>query len=416
MKVDPELKISFAGAGNSLGYLGGGWARAEAEFTWTTGAESHLIVPRLAVGEDHVLTLDVVPFVHPPALPSQRLIVSVNDTVIGSTEISRPTLLGYHLGSASAGRAERVLITLQHPDATRPCDLAGTQDERCLAFAVSQARIYRVARPAGGGRPRLPSGLMLAGPERGRSGREQVEVAAWAGTRTGLTLPQLASRFESLGENCEFGLFQRRCDVEPLGLLRFSSTFMRNLIRGLDTGFEGLGAIDDIDPRLEGGPRREYMIHERKFGLVYHTFVHEGERSVWLMREQEAARLKFLRRKFMEDVANAEKIFVYKRACGVSEEEILPLHLALNRHGDSTLLWVVPAGRDRPPGTVEVLMPGLLKGYIDRFAPDANAHDLSFEGWLRVCANAWVLTQLQQRHVFPPHAADPPAGPTTSAA
>ncbi len=87
---------------------------------------------------------------------------------------------------------------------------------------------------------------------------------------------------------------------------------MRNLIRGIDNGFEGLGEIEDIDPRLEGAPRKEYMIHEKKFGLVYHTFVYEGQRSVWLMREQESARLKFLRRKFMEELESPDKIFVYK--------------------------------------------------------------------------------------------------------
>ena len=67
------------------------------------------------------------------------------------------------------------------------------------------------------------------------------------------------------------------------------------------------------------------MIHEKKFGLIYHTFVYEGQRSVWLMREQESARLKFLLRKFMEELEVAEKIFVYKRNSMVSEEEILPL-------------------------------------------------------------------------------------------
>ena len=100
-------------------------------------------------------------------------------------------------------------------------------------------------------------------------------------------------------------MFQRRCDAEPLGLLRFSSTFMRNLVRGIDSGFAGLGEIEDIDPRLEGRLAREYMIHEKKFGLVYHTFVYEGQRSLWLMREQEAARLKFLRRKLLEDLEAA---------------------------------------------------------------------------------------------------------------
>ena len=33
---------------------------------------------------------------------------------------------------------------------------------------------------------------------------------------------------------------------------------------------------------------------------------------MWLMREQEAARLKFLRRKLLEELEAAEKIFVYR--------------------------------------------------------------------------------------------------------
>ena len=87
----------------------------------------------------------------------------------------------------------------------------------------------------------------------------------------------------------------------------------------------------------------------------------------------------------------AEKIFIYRFSASISEEEILPLYLALNRYGPAALLWVVPAER---PGMVEVLMPRLMKGY--RFAPDDNPHDLSFDGWLRVCANACVLHGLQK--------------------
>lgn len=236
---------------------------------------------------------------------------------------------------------------------------------------------------------------MISGVEgQGFRDPRQTDLETWVKSKTGLDLPRLALQFESVGENCEFGLVQRRCDSEPLGLLRFSSTFLRPLIRGLDDGFEGLGEPDDVDPRLEGDVPREYMIHEKKYGLVYHSFVYEGQRSVWLMREQETARLKFLRRKFKEELELAEKIFVYKRNAPVPEEEVLPLFLALRRRGNNTLLWVVPAERDRPPGTVEVMMPGLLKGYIDRFAPDDNAHDFSFGGWMKVCANAWVLAGL----------------------
>lgn len=394
MAVVCDLTISFAAAGNSLSYLGGGWARAEEEFTWGIGAESHLVFPRIAAGSEYVLTLDVVPFVHPPELRTQRLIVSVNDTVVGSTEISRPTLLGYRIPARAGGRADKMVVTLQHPDAARPKDFGDSQDDRALACSMFEAKLYRVTTASASENMRLPAGLMLRAQDRRNTGPAgQPDLTAWATERTGLTLPQLAMQFESLGENCEFGLFQRRCDAEPLGLLRFSSTFMRNLIRGIDNGFDGLGAIEDIEPRLEGAPRKEFMIHEKRFGLVYHTFVYDGERSVWLMREQESARLKFLRRKFMEELESTGKIFVYKFG-GVSEEEILPLLMALNRYSEATLLWVVPVERDRPSGSVEVVMPGLLKGYIDRFAPEDNAHDFSFEGWLKVCANACVLAKL----------------------
>jgi hypothetical protein len=411
MAVVCDLRINFAAAGNSLAYLGGGWARSEDEFTWGVGAESHLMFPRLAAADEYVLTLDVVPFVHPPELPSQRLIVSVNGTVVGSTDIARPTLLGYRIPASLARRSDRMVVTLQHPDAARPKDFEDSLDERSLAFSVFEAKLYRVTEASLPHEARLPTGLMLGSThERSFGARGHVDLTEWASTRTGLTIPQIALKFESLGENCEFGLFQRRCDAEPLGLLRFSSTFMRNLIRGIDNGFEGLGEIEDIDPRLEGAPRKEYMIHEKKFGLVYHTFVYEGQRSVWLMREQESARLKFLRRKFMEELESTDKIFIYKFGAGVSEEEILPLHMALNRYGEATLLWVVPAERDRPAGTVEVVMPGLLKGYIDRFAPDDNAHDFSFDGWLRVCANACVLARLRR----PAIAAVDPATETES--
>src|SRR3954465_219391 len=140
-----DLTINFATAGNSLGYLGGGWARSESEFSWGVGAESHLVFPRLAPAEEYVLTLDVVPFAHPPELPSQRLIVSINDTVVGSTHLSRPTLLAYRIPDTLARRSERMLITLQHPDAARPKDFSDTVDDRYLAFAVSEAKLYRVA-------------------------------------------------------------------------------------------------------------------------------------------------------------------------------------------------------------------------------------------------------------------------------
>ena len=158
MAVECDLTISFAASGNSLAFLGGGWARSEDAFTWGIGVESHILFPRLEAAVEYVLTLDVNPFIHAPALPSQRLIVSVDDTVVGSAELSRPTLLGYRIPSNLVGQADRMVVTLQHPDAARPKDVSSVEDERDLAFAVTEAKLYRVVDGPGRLGMTLPPG------------------------------------------------------------------------------------------------------------------------------------------------------------------------------------------------------------------------------------------------------------------
>jgi hypothetical protein len=397
MAADHALTINFGGSGNSLGFLGGGWARAEERFTWATGQESHLLLNLDKENRDYILTLSVIPFVEPPALRSQRLIVSLNETTIGMETLARPTVLAWRIPAGLIKRREKALITLSHPDAARPSDLTGSVDDRELAFSVSEATLYH-ARPASVlGQP-LPPGLTL----RGEPGPEfgvhlHSDLTEWVTRRTGMSLAELASQFESIGDNCEFGLVQRRCDAEPLGLLRFSGGFSNDIVRGIEQDFEGIGEPDEVEPRLEeAGERREYMVHERRYGLTYHTFVYEDERTPELMRQQEATRLRFLRRKFLDDLDEGAKIFVFKRHGAVPDAEILPLFMALNRKQTNTLLWVVPEQPGRPCGTVEILMDGLLKAYIDRFAPGGNAHDFSFNGWMRVCVNAWLMHRLMR--------------------
>jgi hypothetical protein len=397
MAAVSELTINFGASGNSLSYLGGGWARAEENFTWAIGQESHLLLPLGQEPREFVLMMSVIPFVHPPALSVQRLIVSIDETTIGMTSLSRPTVLAWRIPVGLIRRAERTLVTLWHPDVARPRDLSAGADDRELAFSVSEVRVFHLPAAMAADHP-VPPGLSLGGmPSPGFGTHPGIDLKEWLTRRTGLSLAELAASFESIGDNCEFGLVQRRCDTEPLGLLRFSGSLSNDVVRGLEQEFEGIGEPADITPVLEGDEgRREFMIHERKYGLVYHTFVYEGERTADLMRQQEATRLKFLRRKFVEELDAGDKIFVFRRATPVPESEILPLFLALNRRRANTLLWVVPEEPGRPSGTVEVLMTGLLKGYIDRFAPGENAHDFSFDAWVRICVHAFLLNRLMR--------------------
>lgn len=393
----PGLTIQFGASGNSLPYLTGGWAAPEADFTWAIGQESQILLPVRPDTRDLVLTLSVIPFVHEKALPFQRLTVLMSGTTIGTARVGQPSVLSWRIPAALIRGAQRVLITLSHPDSTRPSDISDVADDRELAFSISELRVDQLPDSLTA-TVDVPPGLGIGGLDRpgfGVQARESLED--WVVRRTGLTLSALASSFESLGENCEFGLVQRACDTEPLGLLRFSGSRGRDLVHGIETGFAGIGELSAITPRLSEGSPREYMIHEGRYGLVYHTFVYEGERTPDVLRQQESTRLTFLRRKFMDELEAGDKLFVFKSAQLASDAEILPLWLALNRDHANTLLWVVPEEPGHPSGSVEVVMKGLLKAYIDRFAPPEQAERFALDSWVQVCVHAYLLNRLIRR-------------------
>ncbi len=210
-----------------------------------------------------------------------------------------------------------------------------------------------------------------------------------------LPLSEVMLRFESLGENCEFGLVQRKGGAEPLGLLRFSSTPMPKLLAALAARFEGLGRPDRITVDLSSNGR-EYMISDKTFGLYYHAWVMAGERPPEDVHRREIRRLPYLTRKLIEDLTDGEKIFVYRSMTPISTAQAMKLVEAIRSYGPSTLLWMELADPGHPPGSVEYLAPGLMRGRMDRFAPGSNAHDFSFGCWEKVCRTALAMWAQQK--------------------
>ena len=92
----------------------------------------------------------------------------------------------------------------------------------------------------------------------------------------------LVINFESIGDNCEFGLVQRMAGAEPLGLLRFSSAPILLLCRALRTRFDGLA-----DPAaVQVWPAKgEYLVRLARYEFVYHTHVRVGEMEPELLHK-----------------------------------------------------------------------------------------------------------------------------------
>jgi len=201
-----------------------------------------------------------------------------------------------------------------------------------------------------------------------------------------LSKRDLMMHFESLGQNCEFGIVQRAHKAEPLGLLRWASISFPNLISGINARFEGLGAPEAVRIRMANG---EYMADEIRYKITYHTFAREGETTAEALYKSEHKRLRYLAEKLIQDFEEAEKVFVYKRDEPLVRSEVLQLHRALRNFGSNTLLWVSLMDENHRSGTVSWLDDGLLLGRVDRFAdPDRVPSTTSVETWTTVCENA----------------------------
>ncbi len=376
------LAIDFGSMGNSADYKIGGWQDPERGFTWTLGQETSLaFVPPESPGR-YALELTVAPFVWRDKLAAQRLVIRTNEEEIGRFALQAEAVLTCEIPWNLLTRRPVCVVGFELPDAARPIEVSGVPDARAIALAFEQVRLIRVDEMAGEMKANGVSQPVHAKPK--RPGRLPQRP------KTDAELKDLMMRFESLGEDCEFGLVQRYCGAEPLGLLRFSSTPLPKLIAALDARFEGLGRPDMVHVELSSNGR-EYMVMDKRFGLYYHAWVLAGEKTPEEIHARECRRLPFLARKLIEDLHEAAKIFVYRGMTPLREDDVHRLAKAMRVYGPNTLLWVEAHGDPEEMGSVEELDERLLKGHIERFAPASNAHDFSIDAWVDICHNALSL-------------------------
>jgi hypothetical protein len=269
-------------------------------------------------------------------------------------------------------------IRLDMPDAARPSELGSATDQRALGIAFASLKIFAdlgaAVQDDGAATNAEPAAI-------------DIETIAAADR---IAVGELMLKFESLGQNCEFGLVQRQCGAEPLSLLRFSSTPLPKLLAALEAEFEGMGSPETVHVQVSANGR-ELMINDSRFGFLYHAFVQSGAMSPEALHRREVRRVPLLIRKLLEDLQSADKIFVFKGMGAVPEEEIFPLAALLRHYGPNTLLFVTLADGEHPAGSVEFRAPGFLVGYMSRFAPTEDAADFDVAQWVRVCREAYRL-------------------------
>lgn len=372
---------------SGLPMLDRGWAQPEATFTWSNGAAVTLSVPVPPGAGDPVIELRLKPFVAPPDFAAQRVRITLGGEAQPEERLWELTCLGYRLPGELWARGGTLPVRFDLPDRTSPAKLGAGADARELGVALFGLRVTR--EPAATPTP----------PQR----RAKLPVAAFdfspsacAAVRgmTALEPRELMLAMESIGHNCEFGLFQRRFEAEPLGLLRFTSIRPDRLIDALDADFAGAADPDLLELVEEGQPRLEYMVRNRAWGMHSHTFRYPDEAPPGSVLAELSRKLRFQLRRFLDILKTGEKLFVFHDFHAMTAAQALPILLALKRHGPNALLFVSEE-ESAAAGAVELIAADLYKGFVSRFAPVWAADDTDVTAWVSVCANAYRLWREQ---------------------
>ena len=197
---------------------------------------------------------------------------------------------------------------------------------------------------------------------------------------------ELFMRFESLGDNCEFGLVQRQFHAEPLSLLRWSAITLDALIDGLADGFRSAGNAETTT--LTVAHHGEYTLQDHRYGMAMHTFINAkmSAEDPAKLHTKMCRRLTFLRTKLTQDLADSSKIFVFKSNSGAPLERVKELHETMERYGRNRLFYVLEADSNRVVGSVEELSQRLFVGAIDHFVHSGQEWDtINFAGWRELC-------------------------------
>ena len=414
--------IVFDAAALAAPIPGEGWHRAKDTNLWTARPVTSLMLPRPDGAGPYQLRIVLAPQIS-FLRPTQRIAIVLNGFVVGQFRIRTETCLVVALPPEAIGDSGVMELVLQTPDGVALDEFAGPADVGMLGFIVERI----VVEPCG-----VTSRLIETLRDEELGGIEPLarsdrfldpvldDLPAAIEVELGTKLTDLLKQFESVGDNCNFGLVQRKAGVEVLQLLRFGNAPVQALLRAFADDFAALSTGGaDLSVSQGEPPLREFYVNAPRYGIRWHTLRYPNSSTAEAIFEEHAIRLRYLRQKFYQGLRSQRKIYVIARAtpdmvtflaprvADVSSHndrlgyfiqseplraaEVAPVLQYLNGFGRNTLLYIVPSCPGKPAGTVELLSPGLMRGYLDHLAVSDDTAIRDHAGWLRVLGNAWRL-------------------------
>jgi hypothetical protein len=410
-------EFGLGASGSSL--LVSGWRHDREGNAWSDRRESCLELPAPIEPGTYYARIAFTPLFIRTKLHAQRITIVVNGCVVGQFHTGTAIDIIVPLPEEITKDTESLNFAFVAPDGYPMHVLDGSPAPYFLSFLLRRIEICSVGE---GAHARLlmmrQDDITLPQPiaQSARFLNEEYDVLLDAlRGQYEIAISEIMSLFESLGDNCSFGLAQRKAGAEPLSLLRFGNTPLASLTLALDDEFKALMQNSEIQLRREINSDAEWELHVDRYGIRWHTGVIAAAADEDTVFAQQSVRLRYLRRKFYETLRSGRKILTISRAEPLKHDnvypvanelplweekpeplraaEILPPLLKLNEYGYNTVLFLTRCEHGRQPGTVEMIAPGFLRGYVDDFVILADPNLQDHVTWLRIVINAWLLTQ-----------------------
>jgi hypothetical protein len=134
-------RIIFSKEGNFSRYILSGWSNAEETHVWTNGKAASLAFKMPDPLHDPVIEADVFPFIVPPVLLKQRVLLEVNGEKIGEQEIGSPETLRFTVPRSLWLKKENAVVEFILPDATTARSVGFSDDTRMIALGFTSLTI-----------------------------------------------------------------------------------------------------------------------------------------------------------------------------------------------------------------------------------------------------------------------------------
>ncbi|CBX44541.1 hypothetical protein P88_00300 [Erwinia phage phiEt88] len=202
------------------------------------------------------------------------------------------------------------------------------------------------------------------------------------------------SRFESLGDNCEFGFFLKQAGVEISSFFRWVLiTDYAKVLELIKNDFPSPFNIYHLKPF------QDYMVMNIKNGIGYHSEMQscmkDNRRIFCISQDRKKAvylheinKINHLKIKFLNTIKEGNKIFVVKKDNNEQEKQIKLIAKEIASKGSCKVLRIISTSDRKKLGCVKKITRNLYYGYIDRFADYSKADDFSYECWMAILKEA----------------------------